>query len=316
MLHRLWKPWFIYRPTQLLRRIRCDLRQSVPGYRPLPVAWGLDVIADPTKTIGRCICTTGIYDLAVSEAIARLARPGETVIDAGANVGYMTLLARVVVGTQGRVIAFEPHPELYRVALDNVASSERRFAAAPVEMHNLALAERTGTAELAVPEEFDRNDGIARLYWRNSGDSRAIPVGVATIDSIVGAEPVDLLKLDVEGHELSVLQGARNALASRRIRHIVFENHEGHDSATVRHLAASGYAIFALGWSLRGLKLAPIDGGALATRYEAPSCLATLAPEDATARCRERGWRVLSRRLARSCTDSSRFEAGPTPAVA
>jgi FkbM family methyltransferase len=316
MLHRLWKPWFVYRPTQLLRRIRCDLRQSVPGYRPLRVAWGLDVIADPTKTIGRCICTTGIYDLAVSEVIARLAQPGETVIDVGANVGYMTLLARVVVSPRGRVIAFEPHPELYRVALDNVALSERHAAAAPVELHNLALADRTGTAELAVPEEFNRNDGIARLNWQRSGDSRAISVDVATIDSMVGSEPVGLLKLDVEGHELSVLQGAQIALASRRIRHIVFENHEGHDSATVRYLAASGYAIFALGWSMRGLKLAPIGGGELATRYEAPSCLATLAPEEALARCRERGWRVLSRRLVRRCTDHPRFEAGPTPAVA
>src|SRR5262249_47466287 len=115
---------------------------------------------------------------------------------------------------------------------------------------------------------------------------------------------------------LSVLQGAQNALASKRIRHIVFEDHEGNNSDTAEFLAASGYAIFALGWSMRGLKLAPIDGGGLATRYEAPSYLATLEPKDTLARCRERGWRVLGRRLVRSCTDRSRFEAGPTPAMA
>src|SRR5882724_10865694 len=90
MLSRLWKPWFIYRPTQAFKRVFCQWRRPSGGYRSLPVAWGLEVIADPGKTIGHSIWTTGIYDLAVSEVIARLVQPGDTVIDAGANVGYMS----------------------------------------------------------------------------------------------------------------------------------------------------------------------------------------------------------------------------------
>ena len=69
------------------------------GYTPLPVAWGISVIADPAKMIGRSLFTTGIYDLAVSEVLARLIEPGDTVVDAGANVGYMTLLAGVAAGS-------------------------------------------------------------------------------------------------------------------------------------------------------------------------------------------------------------------------
>ncbi len=47
----------------------------------------------------------------MSEVLARLIDPGDTVVDAGANVGYMTVLAAAAAGPTGRVVAFEPHPE-------------------------------------------------------------------------------------------------------------------------------------------------------------------------------------------------------------
>ena len=59
---------------------------------------GDGVLADSTKTIGQSIRTTGLYDLAVSEVLARLIDPGDTVVDAGANVGYMTVLAAAAAG--------------------------------------------------------------------------------------------------------------------------------------------------------------------------------------------------------------------------
>src|SRR5882724_9658705 len=58
MLNRLWKPWFIYRPTQMVQRAACEWNRPIEGYHPLPVAWGLEVIADPSKTIGHSIWTT------------------------------------------------------------------------------------------------------------------------------------------------------------------------------------------------------------------------------------------------------------------
>jgi FkbM family methyltransferase len=299
MMNRLWKPWFIYRPTQMVQRAACEWNRPIEGYHPLPVAWGLDVIADPSKTIGHSIWTTGIYDLAVSEVIARLVQPGDMVIDAGANIGYMTLLARIAASPDGRVIGFEPHPDLFQVALENVAASARKFDLAPVDLRNQALGETQGMADLIVPSGFDKNDGLARLGVPQDGDQRTIPVEVTTLDEVVGSDVISVIKLDVEGHEYQILKGGQQALASGQIRNVVFENHEGTESGPVALLQAHGYALFSIGWSMRGLKLAPLEGGSLAASYEAPSCLATLQPVEALATCGEKGWLTLSRGLLR-----------------
>jgi hypothetical protein len=66
---------------------------------------------------------------------------------------------------------------------------------------------------------------------------------VETIDDVLGAECVDVMKLDVEGSELHVLGGAAQALRAGRIRHIVFEEHQGPTSDVVRLLESMGYAV-------------------------------------------------------------------------
>ena len=104
------------------------------------------MIADPAKMIGRSLFTTGIYDIAVSEVLARLIAPaGDTVVDAGANVGYMTLLAGVAAGSSGRVLSWEPHPELVSVLQSNVAALNARGGAADITIRNAALGPEPDT---------------------------------------------------------------------------------------------------------------------------------------------------------------------------
>ena len=129
--------------------------------------------------------------------------------------------------------------------------------------------------------------------------TRSIPVTVETIDDVLGATPVAVMKLDVEGAELKVLAGASAALAAGRIRHIVFEEHNGPASDVVKLLRSQGYEIFAIGWSLRGPTFGPADGRPLIEAHEAPSYLATLAPDEVRNRFARPGWRTLSRRFAR-----------------
>ena len=147
----VWKPWFLYRPQQVLGRVLSELRAPAAGFAPLTTSWGARVIADPTRAIGRSIVTTGVFDLAVSELLARLIAPGDTVVDAGANVGYMTVLAATAAG-RGRVIAFEPHPDLFPVLRQN-AEYAARFGCR-VEPRQAALSDAPGTAALRVPSIF------------------------------------------------------------------------------------------------------------------------------------------------------------------
>jgi hypothetical protein len=108
-----------------------------------------------------------------------------------------------------------------------------------------------------------------------------------------------VLKLDVEGFEPQVLEGAAHALEARRIKHIIYEDHSPADSAVAPILAAAGYRLFSLGWSMRGPRVEPIAAGALAARYEAPNFIATLAADEVLTRCGPKGWLALQRRTRR-----------------
>jgi FkbM family methyltransferase len=292
-LGRFAKPWYVWRPWQLVRRASMALSPPRSGYTVLPVAWGVSVIADPAKTIGRSLFTTGIYDLAVSETLARLIAPGDTVVDAGANVGYMTLLAAVAAGSSGQVFAWEPHPELFSVLQRNVAALHAGGGGGSIAIRNAALGAEAGLAELILPSHMDSNDGVAYIGSGN-GTAPSTTVAVEALDDVVGDARIGVMKLDVEGAELGVLAGARHALGEGRIMHIVFEDHVGAESPVTRLLVANGYRIFSLGWSVRGLHLSEDPHQHLATPYEAPSFIASLEPQAVIGACRTAGWTTLS----------------------
>lgn len=293
MLSQIAKPWYVWRPWQLVRRASVAIKPLRPGYTALPVAWGISVIADPTKMLGRSLFTTGIFDIAVSEILARLITPGDTVVDAGANVGYMTLLAGVAAGSSGRVLSWEPHPELFSVLERNVAALNARGGAADMAIRNTALGPESGRAELILPSYLDANDGVAYI-GQPTHSTPSTTVAVETVDEIIGNAPIAVMKLDVEGAELGVLSGARCALGDGRITHIVFEDHVGADSSVARLLVANGFRLFSLGWSIRGLHLGEDPHERLATAYEAQSFVASLEPQQVVDACRAPGWLTLS----------------------
>jgi FkbM family methyltransferase len=295
MLSRVWKPWYVWRPHQLLRRMLQAVRPAPEGIQPLAVAWGATVLADPSKHVGMSIHTTGIYDLAVSEVLIRLVDAGDTVVDAGANVGYMTVLGARLAGPSGQVHAFEPHPALFEVLTRNAGEAQRAGQASPVSLHDAALGARTGRAELVVPDGFEHNDGLARIRGVEGGSEPSIDVRMTTIDEALGTTPIGVLKLDVEGLEHEVLTGASGALRAQSIRHVVFEDHDGPGSAVMTLLESAGYRLYAIGWSVGGLRIGDVRGVRLASVYEAPSYLATRDPAEVERRCSARGWRALRR---------------------
>jgi hypothetical protein len=76
----------------------------------------------------------------------------------------------------------------------------------------------------------------------------------------------------------------------------VFEDHDGPGSSAAAFLAAAGYRLFSIGWTLRHPVLAPVGAGRkLSQSYEAPSYLATIDPELAIRACRPSGWHALRR---------------------
>lgn len=184
------------------------------------------------------------YEPAVIEALERHLSKGAIFYDVGANVGAFSFLAATLVGDGGHVLAFEPEP--------NNTSCFRRSAVAArllnLKLHDCALGAADGETV------FDRHGGAfsGRLIEQRGGapKERVLPVKVRSIDSLLaeGAPPPTLLKIDVEGGEGAVLEGAAEAL--RRHRPVVLcEMHPDNPDGVRRAfeaLKAAGYRLSAL----------------------------------------------------------------------
>jgi FkbM family methyltransferase len=289
MIGPLAKPWYFHRPGQLLRRLWGGLRGLPTASVVVPLPWGVGLEVDPREAIGRAIWTTGVYDLAVSETLFRLTRPGDLAIDAGANIGFMTGLMAVRAGPGGRVIAFEPQPVLAGQLRGNVARIAQRPGAAEVEVRQTGLSDVAGTARLIPPTDASANHGLAHIGTGEGGWE----IVTERLDDVIGDATVGVLKVDVEGHESAVLAGAAGLLGRRAIRHVVFEDHAGAGSDVQKTLTAFGYRVFSLGWRLRGPVLGDPAGPPVCQPYEAPSYLATADPAEVDRVMGRPGWDAL-----------------------
>lgn len=142
--------------------------------------------------------------------VQRLLRPGMTVLDIGAHHGLYTLLAAKCVGRRGRVIAFEPSPRECR----RLARHVRMNRCSNAEIEACALGQESGEADLFVVEGF-RDWGNSLQPPDVPEPTRKVRVPVGRLDDLLkarGIEKVDFIKLDAEGGELAVLQGARRLL--------------------------------------------------------------------------------------------------------
>lgn len=133
---------------------------------------------------------------------------GDVVYDVGANVGFFALICAKLTGCSGRVEAFEPNPNCATSCRYNFALND--FGHATV--HDIAVSDSNGVISFEVPKDstalghITLDDGSARNEARLSFQVRA-----TRLDDYVDERkllPPDLMLIDVEGHELSVLKGA------------------------------------------------------------------------------------------------------------
>lgn len=293
---RLTKPEYLFQPMAVFRRFRRRWDSAGAPYRTVKLNWGLPLRVKTNDAVAAGILRTRLDDVTQSEVIWRLLSPGETAVDIGANIGYVSSLMAVRVGPAGRVMAFEPHPGLCEELRTNVRAWGDSYGR--VEVYQTALSERAGMARLGMPPTFAENRGLSRVLPSGEGGAAATSfrVELRRLDDIFDGSdddgPIALMKIDVEGHELEVLKGAQRLLGSKAIRNIVFEDFGGGESASMRLLQASGYTIWQIVCDLLGPRLlAP--GVRKQASWLPSNYLASLTPENVQHRIRKRGWRVL-----------------------
>jgi FkbM family methyltransferase len=173
-------------------------------------------------------------------ALVRKCLRGGTFVDVGANVGLVTLL---VADKIGHAVLFEPHPTAFRRAQQNLKMNGLSFEVVPV-----ALSDRTGTVEF-------ENSGESSCNRTVEGFSTSMPtitVERTTFDEFLRERStplpaIDAVKIDVEGHENSVLRGMREFLRDRRPRVVMFEYLARTDIVqTLAIFREVGYSVFEL----------------------------------------------------------------------
>ncbi len=138
--------------------------------------------------------------------VRHLVEPGTTALDVGASIGiYAAEMARYA----GKVIAFEANPQ--------VAAFTRSVAAANVEVINVALSSSAGRTTLTVPLNAKGRavTELASIAAREAGTGAAIEVDTRRLDDFPIAH-CSFIKIDVEGHEEAVLDGASALIAAQR----------------------------------------------------------------------------------------------------
>lgn len=141
-------------------------------------------------------------------------RPGDLLVDVGANVGAFTILGAVAAGA--RVVAFEPVEEARGWLVRNVGLN---LCGERVEVRAAAAGARLGKARMTVGRDaFNRvlRDGEA-------APDRVAEVPVETLDLVLGARVPTMVKIDVEGFEIEVLEGATRTLGADGLRAVLVE---------------------------------------------------------------------------------------------
>ena len=147
----------------------------------------------------------GSYEREQTRLFEAHVRPGQTVLDVGAHVGYYTLLASSLVGPRGAVWAFEPSPHNARFLRRHV----RLNRCANVRVEEGAVSSREGTAWFAP------GSGSGTGHLAGSG---RFQVRTVALDAWCAEREIrpDVVKIDVEGAEREVLEGARRVLETAR----------------------------------------------------------------------------------------------------
>ncbi len=219
------------RPMQLVRRAWRTLNGSYSRTQlAVRLPWGFPITVDPRESIGRSIAVLEMLDLPVTEGIWRLVDDGAMCVDVGANIGFMTSVMAARLRTAGHIHCFEPVPELADSLAAHVAVWQQQTGAT-FSVHRLALTEKAGAQTLCLPPGFEQNRGLAMLAssarkTELTTGARTLRVECDRLDALFRDHPhVDLVKIDVEGCERQVLEGAAELLRSGRIRDVILEEY-------------------------------------------------------------------------------------------
>jgi FkbM family methyltransferase len=283
-------------------RVRAMRHQGRTRHLIARTFWGQPMQVVLPEEVSVSIWRFGFFEASLSGFLLRTLRPGQTVLDVGAHIGYISLLAARAVGPAGAVHAFEPTPATFAVLSRNLDPVPHSIAAA------LAVWDKPGVIEI-------NDHGWCYCAYNSAFGSRlpesvtrrapttAIQVPAVRLDDYTRERDLrpDLVKIDAESSEFQVLQGMRGMLENERPL-IIMEvgdlgvSDVGSSRELIEHIVSFGYIVreihpvsFALAphqlrssYEYDNLVFVPADTSANSKkgslRAKSPACRATVCP--------------------------------------
>jgi len=227
------------------KRLLARLERGWPGGFTLHRTGDLIYVPHPLDARGRHAL---LHPPRAHPAALAFLSPGAVAVDIGASLGEWTLPLARAVGAAGRVLAAEPAPRNAAALEATLAINALRQA----EVIRCAVGDHDGSAEFAVPivTSARTDTGIARLGPAGAGYER-LSVCLRSLDSLVaegGIDRLDLIKIDVEGRERQVLDGAQAVLERYRPTLVIETGHEAEGDRPAIHdrLRSGGYRMLGI----------------------------------------------------------------------
>lgn len=181
---------------------------------------GLQMLVFAKDHVGRILLYMGDFDRRISFVAERLLSAGDTVLDIGANQGWFSLIAAPLVGAEGQVHGFEPQPQLASLFRASVTMN----GLTQVSVQDFALSDSEGTATLYV---LHGNLGAGRLSVEEGKAWSGLEVRTCQAGQALSAtvkSPIRMMKIDVEGHETTILEAAKDFFKSNPPDVLIFES--------------------------------------------------------------------------------------------
>lgn len=203
--------------------------------------------------ISSVLATAGTREEETIAILERELRPGMTVFDLGANIGFYGLFMAKLVGEQGFVLSVEPGKDNFNLLIDNIALNDlqNRF-----DTQQIAISNRTGEGILYVHKQANLHTLTNFKTKEHDSIVEEVTTSVVSLRDFVsrkndGHPSLDLIRMDIEGHEVEVLESLSDVVLEFGIHPLVlFENHfpkyqnePGRMRKNLEHLFELGYYV-------------------------------------------------------------------------
>jgi len=164
----------------------------------------------------------GFTEKAFNPILKKILRQGDTFVDVGAEVGFISALAGNIIRKTGKMLVFEPDPRIFPRLKKHLEFTKGNDVPETI-IFDKACSDYEGEVTMHLAPVFGQS------YLHNQkleNKNNLVQIKTVTIDNVIkkeGIKNIRLLKMDVEGHEISALRGLKNALSEKMIDYIIIE---------------------------------------------------------------------------------------------